>query len=101
MPTLYDCSGSSDFRNQTHNGYTIYRIFESQNTEGSTLFVNQKTKFDFQGKIGESVSFKYDVPSKRYYVEGSNCSFDMTKKQQEHEEYDFKMMPNDKFDTPF
>ena len=101
MPTLYDCSGSSDFRNQTHNGYTIYRIFESQNTEGSTLFVNQKTKFDFQGKIGESVSFKYDVPSKRYYVEGSNCNFDMTKKQQQHEEYDFKMMPNDKFDTPF
>lgn len=56
MPTLYDVSGSSDFRNQVHCGYTIYRHFgEDERTE----FVNLKTKYSFQGKIGESENFQY------------------------------------------
>lgn len=109
MPTLYDVSGSSDFKNQTHNGATVYRVWENKEKgeSGYTLFSNQKTKFDFQGEIGSVVKFNYHVPTGRYYVDGSiPDNFDLTRynvepKQQEHEEYDFKMMPNDKFDTPF
>jgi twinkle protein len=26
-PSLYDASGSSDFRNQTHDGFSVYRFF--------------------------------------------------------------------------
>ena len=44
-PTLYDVSGSADFRNQTHNGFSIYRYFENEeiNESGYTEFVNLKT----------------------------------------------------------
>ena len=70
-PTLYDVSGSADFRNQTHDGYCIYRTF----TEGNnfTTFVNLKTKMSFQGDIGKSVEFEYDFPSGRYYERGGEC----------------------------
>ncbi len=54
MPTLYDVSGSSDFRNQVHNGFCIYRHFGENER---TTFVNLKTKFSFQGKIGETEDF--------------------------------------------
>lgn len=67
VPTLYDVSGSADFRNQTHNGYTIYRFFDDEYNEGYTDFYNMKTKFNFQGTIGEKVSFKYSTVNGRYY----------------------------------
>lgn len=72
VPTLYDVSGSADFRNQTHNGYTIYRTFgnDDNNSEDKTTFYNMKTKFNFQGKIGESVDFNYCEINGRYYVDG-------------------------------
>jgi twinkle protein len=101
IPTLYDCSGSSDFRNQTHNGYTVYRVFDTDEVEGSTMFINQKTKFDFQGKIGESINFKYDLDSKRFYANGIKPNFNMTKKNQEIEPINY-FEPNTKFDEcPF
>ncbi|WP_286760912.1 toprim domain-containing protein [Salegentibacter sp. UBA1130] len=71
-PTLYDVAGSADFRNQTHDGFTIYRYFgdpDKGTTEG-TEFINMKTKYGFQGKIGESISFNYHKPSGRYYAKG-------------------------------
>lgn len=70
VPTLYDVSGSADFRNQTHNGYTIYRHFydEVNNTENETEFFNMKTKFNFQGEIGSSVKFKYCLQNGRFYI---------------------------------
>lgn len=73
MPTLYDVSGSADFRNQTHDGFCIYRYFENQQTgqENTTVFTNLKTKMSFQGEIGKSVEFDYHLPSGRYYVKGS------------------------------
>lgn len=67
VPTLYDVSGSADFRNQTHDGYCIYRIFDTDQQEGQTMFINLKTKFDFQGEIGKDYRFKYHKHSKRYY----------------------------------
>lgn len=71
-PTLYDVSGSADFRNQTHDGFSIYRTFadDETNAEDGTEFINMKTKFGFQGKIGEKVVFNYHKPSGRYYAKG-------------------------------
>jgi len=73
VATLYDVSGSADFRNQTHNGYTIYRNWENPESgiEEGTDFYNMKTKFNFQGKIGEKISFNYSKVNGRYYVKGS------------------------------
>ena len=71
MPTLYDVSGSADFRNQTHCGYTIYRTFATDTTDDYTSFYNMKTKFSFQGEIGAKVDFKYCDINGRYYTENS------------------------------
>ena len=63
IPDLYDVSGSADFRNQTHNGLCVYRDF----TNNTTLVVNLKTKFQFQGSIGSSATFQYDTTCGRYF----------------------------------
>lgn len=68
VPTLYDVSGSADFRNQTHCGNTIHRSFGENEDDNYTTFYNMKTKFNFQGKIGESLDFKYCEINGRYYV---------------------------------
>lgn len=112
VPQLYDVSGSSDFRNQTHNGFTVYRNFAGENDEeGSTDFYNLKTKFSFQGQIGGVIKFRYHVPTARYYVDG--CTpyiFDLTQKgaiepidykpiEEDQEIYEPKKIePNDEFD---
>jgi twinkle protein len=70
-PTLYDVSGSSDFRNQTHDGYCVYRNFNEDG--GYTTFTNLKTKMTFQGQIGAYAEFQYDLASGRYYERGSEC----------------------------
>ncbi len=71
-PTLYDVSGSSDFRNQTHDGFSIYRFFGNEETEPKTIFENLKTKMKFQGTIGAKVEYEYHIPSGRYYELGSD-----------------------------
>jgi twinkle protein len=81
VPTLYDVSGSADFRNQTHDGFSVYRKFENPETgeEGCTEVFNMKTKYKFQGEIGKSARMKYHVPTGRYYDDGCNPPlFDMT-----------------------
>lgn len=72
-PTLYDVSGSADFRNQTHDGFSIYRYFgnDEMGVEDETEFVNLKTKFSFQGEIGGRIRFKYHLPSGRYFASDS------------------------------
>lgn len=67
-PTLYDVSGSSDFRNQTHDGFSIYRFFGDEENDPKTVFENLKTKMKFQGEIGGQVEFDYHLPSGRYFV---------------------------------
>jgi len=69
-PTLYDVSGSSDFRNQTHDGFSIYRFFGDEVNEPKTVFENLKTKMKFQGEIGGQVEYYYHLPSGRYYAIG-------------------------------
>ena len=66
-PTLYDVSGSADFRNQTHDGYSIYRYFASEQDDGYTVFTNLKSKYSFQGDIGSKIEFEYHLPSGRFY----------------------------------
>jgi len=67
-PSLYDVSGSADFRNQTHDGFCIYRYFGD---EPFTTFTNLKTKYSFQGEIGATLEFDYHKPSGRYYERGT------------------------------
>jgi len=73
VPDLYSVSGSADFRNQTHNGFTIYRSWEDQEKgiEEGTTFYNMKTKYNFQGKIGSAVDFNYCHTNGRYYEKGT------------------------------
>lgn len=63
IPTLYDVAGSADFRNQTHDGYCVYRYFD----QGKTTLINLKTKMSFQGDIGKNADFYYNMDNGRYY----------------------------------
>ena len=76
MPTLYDCSGSADFRNQTHDGYTVYRHFTDDPSSsidvGDVDVVTQKVKMKFQGEINGLERFRFDVVSGRYYVKSQS-----------------------------
>ena len=76
VPTLYDCSGSADFRNQTHDGFTIYRHFSNNDQEGIDVndvdFVVQKVKMKFQGEINATERFRFDPASGRYYVKNQD-----------------------------
>lgn len=72
VPSLYDVSGSADFRNQTHDGFTIHRTFADEHQDGYTTFYNMKTKFQFQGSIGESVDFEFNTKNGRYYARGTH-----------------------------
>ena len=70
IPDLYSVSGSADFRNQTHDGFTIFRYFNDtdERSKDDVEFLVQKVKMKFQGDIGSSVIFKYHTPSGRYYA---------------------------------
>lgn len=88
-PSLYDVSGSSDFRNQTHDGFSVYRYFGSEEHEPKTVFENLKVKMKFQGEIGRTVEFDYHLPSGRYYEKGTqpptHCLIDDIIEQKEIE----------------
>ena len=93
VPTLYDVSGSSDFRNQTHNGFTIHRDFD----EDFSSFYNMKTKFAFQGEMMKKVDFKYSHVNGRYYEVGTEEPiFSLIDEQEQKKEKDFsnENLPN-------
>jgi twinkle protein len=92
-PTLYDVSGSADFRNQTHGGLVVHRYFEEQ----FTMITSLKVKFKFQGEIGGQVPYNYHIPSGRYYLAGTlPPTFDMTRGNEPEvpEELIFNDAPN-------
>jgi len=104
-PDLYSVSGSADFRNQTHNGFTIYRDFGNEVEQGYTEFINLKTKMSFQGQIGARIKFIYHVPTARYYAEG--CApyvFDLTESGEKQpidyteKESNLNLSENDEFE---
>lgn len=61
IPTLYDVSGSAHFFNLTHNGITVYRDFELNQTR----VIVQKVKHEWLGSKGE-VCFIYDGETRQY-----------------------------------
>lgn len=75
MPTLYDVKGSSEFRNQAHNGLSIYRHFDEDPERGYTEVVNIKTKFKNQGIIAGRAEFQYDLTNGRYYERGGERNY--------------------------
>jgi twinkle protein len=107
-PTLYDVSGSADFRNQTHDGYCIYRNFGNGVGEDYTTFTNLKTKMSFQGEIGAFAEFEYHIPSGRYYERGTECPTHCLIEKQEYIEDIFEeekeqlpfINPSDAFEKP-
>lgn len=106
IPDLYDVSGSSDFKNQTHNGLCVYREFKNEVSDGCTLVVNLKTKFDFQGEIGGFAKFNWNGLNRRFYCDGTESNYNLINKimptiQEENEEITFNLKPNEDFDCPF
>jgi twinkle protein len=105
VPTLYDVSGSADFRNMTHNGYTIYRYFQDDNgQENETEFINMKTKFSFQGKMQESVKFKYCNFNGRFYANNVEPTYSMILDNEDYKPKELpKLNPVEAFDeeVPF
>ncbi len=65
IPTLYNMSGSADFRNKIDNGICIYRDF----TKDISTWYRQKIKFNHWGWFGMS-EYKYEPNSGRYFKEG-------------------------------
>lgn len=99
VPSLYDVSGSADFRNQTHDGFTVYRYWENLDTgqENETEVFNMKTKFNFQGEIGKSVKFKYCLNNGRFYSQGSDPFFNFFSKEVEIDKQLPLITPKDAF----
>jgi len=62
VPNLYSISGSANFYNKTANGLTVYRDYET----GQTEIHIQKVKFKHWGKVG-LVVLGWDFINGRYY----------------------------------
>lgn len=67
IPNLYSISGSANFYNKTANGITVYRNFETLQTEVHI----QKVKFKHWGHVG-CVQFGWDSSNGRYYKGSPN-----------------------------
>lgn len=75
-PSLYDISGSADFRNQAHSGFSIYRHFRDYEEietgvsfkENDVVFTTEKVKMKYQGEMLGKEIFRYHIPSGRYYA---------------------------------
>lgn len=99
-PTLYDVSGSADFRNQTHDGLGVYRYFETEMCEGYNEVINLKTKYKFQGDIGQHIDFEYDTQTGRFFAKGfakfyDDLTLDAADQQTEMDIFDIN--PEDAF----
>ena len=100
-PSLYDVKGSGDFRDQTHNGFVVFRDFENN----SVMVKNLKTKFKGQGEINECVFFDFDAQNGRYRKQGTQVnrkSFIKSVNKQieiEKPKEEFKMKANVEFDV--
>jgi 5S rRNA maturation endonuclease (ribonuclease M5) len=108
-PDLYSVSGSADFRNQTHDGFSVFRYFKEttdpntneQIKENQVSFRTEKVKMKFQGSIGSSTYFNYHLPSGRYYVGNNAPTFRLDQEPNKfREEYipEYKPQPHEAFD---
>lgn len=95
VPSLYDVSGSADFRNQTHDGLCVYRYFGDEQSDGYNEVINLKTKYSFQGEIGARVEFDYDLPTGRFFARGyPPYNDDMTRAIENQEKLAFDSYPD-------
>lgn len=78
IPTLYSVSGSANFHNKTHNGFTVYRDYEKNITD---VYV-QKVKQSWLGQIGFS-SYRFNTLTRQY--EFLSCSVDERKNDRQQE----------------
>ena len=103
QPTLYDVSGSADFRNQTHDGFCVYRYFDDVNdgtsnySENQVEFIVEKLKMKFQGTMKETEVFEYHIPSGRYYA----SSFTEPPKQTFHKLSDKELQEQEKHNNNY
>lgn len=67
VPNLYSISGSANFYNKTANGLTVYRNYETGQTE---VYI-QKVKFKHWGQTG-CVHLAWDSTNGRYYKGSPN-----------------------------
>lgn len=61
-PTLYNISGSANFKNKCDIGLVVHRDFDNNTTD----IVIEKIKYEHWGELGSTVTLAYDVPSSRY-----------------------------------
>lgn len=100
QPTLYDVAGSADFRNQTHDGFCVYRYFN----EGKTTITNLKTKMSFQGEIGKSADFYYNIENGRYFdcsTQKNNLPLWHDSKPTENKYYNTNTLPTPSYQEAF
>ena len=73
VPTLYDIAGSSHFYNKTDYGFTVHRVFDSNNLMTNEIEVHwQKIKFKNLGEQGVSelvYNYKNGRFEKRHAIE--------------------------------
>jgi twinkle protein len=86
VPNLYSISGSANFYNKTANGLTVYRDYET----GQTEIHIQKVKFKHWGKVG-LVVLGWDFRNGRYYKGTPNndnwLSYDEPKQIQQNNDF--------------
>lgn len=63
VPTMYDTSGSSHWRNKADNGICVYRDLSDENKDVEVYV--QKVRFREIGRVG-MVKLKYDIITGRY-----------------------------------
>ena len=61
VPTMYDISGSADFKNIADNGYIVYRDAD----DVATVTI-EKLKFDYQGRMRKQIDFTFNPLNGRY-----------------------------------
>jgi twinkle protein len=65
VPTLYDCAGSSHWRNKADNGLCVWRNLADDVTQREVDIYIQKIRFRQIGRLGK-VTLVYDPPTARY-----------------------------------
>ena len=61
VPTLYSINGSANFFNKTHNGFVVYRHYDTNNVD----VIIQKVKQSWLGTLG-TCNFSYDTYTRQY-----------------------------------
>lgn len=102
IPTLYDIAGSSHFYNKTDYGFTVHRVFDSNNLMTNDIEVHwQKIKFKNLGEQGVS-ELRYNYINGRFENRDAIDNWDNTNWLIKQEPGFFDINPNDNFEqAPF